>query len=168
MHQDLIITKTILYDPCNLSCSKFIAESESVAYGAYAFTINNYKIQFRVAKITPIKIGQFVTLWQRADTGTIQPYDAADAIDFFVISVRNNNTFGQFVFPKDILVAQNIFSTNGKGGKNGIRVYPPWDKTISKQAQKTQQWQLKYFLAMPINGAIDYARAKALYANIII
>jgi hypothetical protein len=30
----------------------------------------------------------------------------------------------------------------------GIRVYPIWDKPTSKQALKTQLWQLSYFVNM--------------------
>ncbi|MEB9620245.1 MepB family protein [Bacillus thuringiensis] len=26
-----------------------------------------------------------------------------------------------------------------------MRVYPPWDKSTSRQAQKTQIWQLEFF-----------------------
>jgi hypothetical protein len=38
-----------------------------------------------------------------------------------------------------------IISTHLKEGKRGMRVYPPWDLPSSKQAKKTQQWQLPYF-----------------------
>ncbi len=86
-------------------------------------------------------------------------------MDFFVISTRDNDYFGQFVFPKSVLLEKNIFSTNGKGGKRGIRVYPSWDKTMNQQAQKTQKWQLKYFLEIPINSSIDYVRVNMLYSN---
>ncbi|MNT01813.1 MepB protein [compost metagenome] len=47
--------------------------------------------------------------------------------------------------------------------KEGIRVYPPWDTTNSKQAQKTQNWQLAYFLNVPKDGLVDFSRVKALY-----
>lgn len=29
-----------------------------------------------------------------------------------------------------------------------IRVYPSWDKPVSKQAIKTQSWQLEYFIEL--------------------
>ncbi|RYE38879.1 MAG: MepB domain containing protein, partial [Sphingobacteriales bacterium] len=41
--------------------------------------------------------------------------------------------------------AHDILSGNGKNGKRGFRVYPPWDLTENSQARKTQQWQLEYF-----------------------
>jgi hypothetical protein len=37
-------------------------EAESAEYGAYTFELNDLSVRFRVAKITPTKIGQFVTL----------------------------------------------------------------------------------------------------------
>ena len=58
---------------------------------------------------------------------------------------------------------ENIFSKNGKGGKRGIRVYPSWDKAVNAQAQKTQQWQLNYFLEIPAQKSIEYERADKLY-----
>ena len=65
-----------------------------------------------------------------------------------------------------MLSQQGIISTNLKEGKRGIRVYPPWDLTISKQAQKTQKWQLEYFLEIPLNKSVNLDRAKQLYALI--
>ena len=163
LHHDFL--QDLLYKPLNLSCTASVPESESTDYGACVFKLNGLNIRFRVAKITPTKIGQFVTLWKRIAKGPIQPYDALDAVDFFVISVRDKNNFGQFVFPKSILLEKDIFSKNGKGGKRGIRVYPAWDKALSSQAKKTQQWQLNYFLNMPTDGSIDYGRASLLYSS---
>jgi len=138
-------------------------EPESAEYGAYTFKLNDFLIRFRVAKITPTKIGQFVTLWKRVGNGSTQPYDISDLVDFFIISTRKEKHFGQFIFPKSVLCEQGVFSIKGKGGKRGIRVYPPWDKTLSRQAQKTQEWQIRYFLEIPQDKKIDCARAQELY-----
>jgi hypothetical protein len=119
-----------------------------------------------VAKITPTKIGQFVTFWKRSEKGPIEPYAVSDAIDFFIINTKSNDKFGQFIFPKSVLSQQGIISTNLKEGKRGIRVSPPWDLTISKQAQKTQKWQLEYFLEIPLNKSVNLDRAKQLYGII--
>lgn len=54
-------------------------------------------------------------------------------------------TTGQFVFPKSVLHEKSLVSKEGHGGKQAMRVYPPWDVTENKQAQKTQAWQLLYF-----------------------
>lgn len=100
---------------------------------------------YRTAKITPTKNGQFVTLWKRKLQGPIQPYDISDKIDFVIVNVMKNKKKGMFVFPAEVLVEQGVFSVKNKGGKRAIRVYPPWDKPQSKQAEKTQKWQLNYF-----------------------
>lgn len=163
IHHDLLAAKELIYDKFNYECSLPIKEAESSEYGAYTFEINTLSVTFRVAKITPTKIGQFVTLWKRIDKGPIQPFDFADSIDLFIISTRKENRFGQFIFPKSVLCEQGIVSTNNKEGKRAIRVYPPWDVTLSKQAQKTQKWQLDYFLEIPSDKPIDLELLKKLH-----
>lgn len=79
----------------------------------------------------------------------IAPYDSTDPIDLVVISVRSGERWGQFIFAKEVLMKKNILSTEGKGGKRALRVYPPWDIAESKQAHQTQAWQQKYFLELP-------------------
>ncbi|OMD02861.1 MepB family protein [Paenibacillus sp. FSL R5-0636] len=104
-----------------------------------------------------------MTLWERIGDHPIQPYDISDPADLFVISTRNGNHFGQFIFPKAVLGEQDILSAKGEGGKRAFRVYPPWDNPTSRQAQKTQTWQSEYFLDIPVNKPVDYLRAQALY-----
>jgi hypothetical protein len=58
------------------------------------------------------------------------------------------------------LADKGIISFNGKEGKRGIRVYPPWDVTTSKQAQQTQSWQIKYFLTIKNDNSPDFNFAK--------
>lgn len=163
IHSDLLATQELVYTPCNLDCSEPIHESHNAEYGAYMFNLNALSIRFRVAKITPTKIGQFVTLWERIGDGPIQPYDISDPADLFIICTRKENNFGQFVFPKAVLGNQDILSNKGEGGKRAIRVYPPWDNPTSRQAQKTQKWQLEYFLEIPTDKPLDFLRAQMLY-----
>lgn len=164
VHPDLLYTKTHLYNLCGFICQEPIPEKESAEYGAYTFKLNDSSIVFRVAKITPTKVGQFVTLWKRIGKGSIQPFDISDPVDFFIVSTRKDNQFGQFIFPKSVLCEQDVVSIKGRGGKRAIRVYPPWDKDLNRQAQKTQVWQMKYFLEMPKGGIIDAARVQELYS----
>lgn len=161
---ELIATQKLIYQPMNFVFTKTQLEPESAEYAAMRFQLNNLNVCFRVAKITPTKTGQFVTLWKRSQAGPIQPFDSSDAIDLVVVCTRLNQHFGQFVFPKAALIKHGIFSVQNKGGKRAIRVYPPWDKTESRQAQKTQSWQLDYFLDMSSDENIDYDRAKRLYS----
>jgi hypothetical protein len=79
------------------------------------------------------------------------------------VVVRKDDNLGQFIFPKSVLNKHNIVSMNNQGGKRTIRVYPPWDVTINKQAKKTQKWQLEYLLEIPNNNYINYKRAATLY-----
>ncbi|MDQ5930125.1 MAG: hypothetical protein QG594_1908 [Bacteroidota bacterium] len=159
---DLILAKKLVYDCCSFDCTQALPEAESTEYNAYRFTINKKNICYREAKITPKKTGQFVTLWKRNSSGTIEPFDFLDRIDLVIISVRKENNFGQFIFPKAVLLEKGIFSTSTKEGKRATRVYPPWDVTTSKQAQKTQTWQMNYFLEISKNECI-VSKAQKLF-----
>lgn len=163
IHPDLSIAQKLVYEPLGFTCQNIAKEMESAEYGAYTFELNSKRIKFRVAKITPTKVGQFVTLWKRNGTGPILPYDLADSIDLFVINVRHAKHIGQFVFPKAVLYEKGIVSKENKGGKRAMRVYPAWDITNNRQAAKTQAWQLMYFFEYQIDGDIDIMKAQQLF-----
>jgi len=122
-------------------------EAESREYGAHTFEVNGRKAVFRIARTTPKKTGQFVTLWQRAapDGGPIRAFDSSDGIDLFVVSVRGSTGFGRFVFPQAALIAHDVVSQDFLGGKRAMRVYPPWSEPGNRTAQATQRWQLEHF-----------------------
>ncbi|MGX8907911.1 MepB family protein [Streptomyces netropsis] len=162
-HDDLLAAKTLVYDPNGFTCSEPVPEAESAEYAAHAFTVDGRSVRFRVAKTTPTKVGQFVTVWKRSPGGPIQPFDAADPVDLFVISTRDGDRFGQFVFPREVLRERDIVSTDGVGGKRAFRVYPPWVTTTNRQAGATQKWQANYFLAISGDGSVDGDRARGLY-----
>jgi len=155
MHAMLMEIQKSLYLPNGLACANLVTDSESSAYNACTFELNCKRILFRTAHITPTKIGQFVTLWKRIGNGPILPYDKKDPIDFVIITVKNKEQLGHFIFPIDLLCRKDIFSTDGTGGKRAIRVYPPWDITTNKQAQKTQAWQISYFVELQPHINID-------------
>jgi hypothetical protein len=161
----LLVAKELVYDKCGFNITDLKAEAESADYSAYTFTINNRAIIYRAAKITPTKTGQLVTLWKRNNNGPIEPLHLTDEIDLFIISTKNEKYFGQFIFPKSVLHSKGILSDDNKEGKRAIRVYPPWDKANSKQAIKTQQWQLDYFLPITGGQPIDLIRANQLLSN---
>ncbi|MFH7013212.1 MepB family protein [Flavobacterium sp. FlaQc-52] len=161
--KDLLIAKKRVYDLLNFEGTQPEPESESMEYSAYRLQLNTKLICYREAKITPTKTGQFVTLWKRNPSKIIAPFDATDAIDYVIISVRKEDLLGQFIFPKAVLLERGIFSTDTKEGKRATRVYPPWDETTNKQAQKTQQWQLNYFIEIPLHEAVDLDRFKRLF-----
>ena len=150
-HSDLKIAKELVYDKCCFNLTDPKLNAESLEYGACSFVLNCLTIQHRVSKITPTKTGQFVTIWKRNTKGITEPFDISDDLDFIIITSKNGDNFGQFIFPKSILAEKGIITKNGKEGKRGIRVYPPWDIATNKQAEKTQSWQSKYFLTINKN-----------------
>lgn len=158
--KNLLTAKELVYDICGFECSEPQPEKESQEYDAFDFKIGESQIKFRSAKITPTKTGQFVTLWKRNINGIIEPFDYKDNIDFVIVSVQKEDLLGQFIFPKEILLKKGVFTSETKEGIRATRVYPPWDETTSKQAQKTQQWQLDYFLF--VSDKTDLNRTKHL------
>ena len=62
-------------------------------------------------------------------------------------------------------MGKSILSKPGKEGKRGFRVYPDWDKVENKQAEKTQKWQLEFFLELSSKTTFDVDRAKFLYTQ---
>lgn len=162
IHSNLLAAKKLAYEPSGLTCTLIDQETESKEYGACNLKINNLSVKFRVGKITPTKIGQFVTLWKRIGNTPIQPYDMADDVDLLVVSVRTTDHFGQFVFPKTVLHDKGVFSKDGIGGKRAMRIYPPWDITDNAQAHKTQSWQLLYFFEIH-SDRVDINRIQKLF-----
>ncbi|GGX30154.1 MepB family protein [Aquimarina muelleri] len=161
MDYNLNQIKTDVYDKCGFEILDFEIELESKEYCACRFKLNELHIISRNAKITPKKSGQFVTFWKRNGNGLIEPFEEIDQIDFYTINVRADNEFGQFVFPKSILIKKGIISTEKKEGKRGFRVYPNWDIAQNKQAEQTQKWQLNYFYK--INDSTDFNKIMKLY-----
>jgi hypothetical protein len=161
---DLGILQDILVNKLNLTICNIKIEKESKEYSAFTFEINGAKVLYREAKITPTKVGQFVTIWKRNNEGVTEPFNVNDDIDLVIISCRYNTNHGQFIFPKAVLGEKKIFTKNSIDGKRGIRVYPPWDIAINKQAIQTQAWQLEYF--MDTGEDVDVGRMKKLYGVI--
>ena len=160
---DLKIVKEMVYDSCNFDFKNLNWNTESQEYGACSFELDGKKTQHRFSKITPTKKGQFVTIWKRNKNGITEPFDSNDEIEFIIITSRSGDKLGQFIFPKSVLSEKGIITHNGKSGKRGIRVYPPWDVPKSKQAEKTQSWQLNYFLSIKPDGSTDLGLAKKLF-----
>lgn len=135
------------YEPNHFIIKAIQEEAQNSDYGAGIFQLNSKSVRFRVAKKTPTKIGQFVAFWDKDRNQKNQAFSYEEATDLMVINTfTNENHFGQFVFPKPVLLKQNILKTATAKGKMAIRVYPGWEKPTSKQAIKTQKWQLEYFV----------------------
>ena len=161
MDKNLNQIKMEIYDKCSLKISDYNIEAEGKEYNACRFHLNGLKILSRNAKITPKIAGQFVTFWKRNGNGPIEPFNENDQIDFYTVNVRTENEFGQFVFPKSLLIKKGIISTGKKEGKRGFRVYPSWDTLKSTQAERTQKRQRNYFYH--INSSTDLQKVAELY-----
>lgn len=161
-YSDLKMIKELVYDKCGFEFTNLNLRKESLEYAACSFELAGRIVEYRASKITPTKTGQFVTVWKRDQNGITVPFDSSDGIDFIVISSRSDSNIGQFVFPAAVLAEKGIVSLNGKGGKRGIRVYPPWDSVTSKQAEKTQSWQSKYFVSIQNDSQTGLDRARKL------
>lgn len=110
MDHNLTQIKTEVYDKCALEISGYKLEPESKEYDACPFKLNGRKVISRNARITPKKVGQFVTFWKRNENGPIEPLNETDQIDFNTVNVRTENELGQFVFPKSVLIKKGIIS----------------------------------------------------------
>lgn len=150
------------YVKCGFEIKNFRKSNESLEYEACSFEIKSKNIEYRCSKITPTKIGQFVTIWKRNELGITEPFSDLDNIDFVIITSQNEYDIGQFIFPKEILIEKGVFSTNKKGGKRGFRIYPLWDLTNNKQALKTQNWQIPYFVIINLDNQRSFERVKNL------
>ena len=131
----------------NVSMPKDIAyDSEAAEYGGCQFRLNDHSIIFRVAKITPKKMGQFVTLWTRGIDGIIKPLTLNTCSDLVIIKTQHEKNFGAFIFPKAELLRQDILAADNQKGKLAFRLYPAWDTELNNNAIKTQLWQKEFFV----------------------
>ena len=137
-------------------------DQECEEYSGFNFQINQLNLKFRKAKITPKKVGQFVTLWRRNSEKQTEPFNETDNFDFYIIVVEQEERFGFFIFPKNVLIERQILTSNQKEGKRGFRVYPNWTKTENKQAEKTQNWQINYFINLTNNEQKNIEKFKAI------
>lgn len=155
--------KELIYDAYNLVITQMTINPESKEYAASSFLLNGKKIIYRQAKITPTKSGQFVTIWKRNPAGITEPFTSEDAFDFFIITVKDKELLGQFIFPKKVLSDKEVITHENKSGKRGMRVYAPWDTATSKQALQTQKWQRDFFYVLQPENKSEMARITKLF-----
>lgn len=159
---DLQFLKEKFFDACSLVLSAYQTDEESSEYFACSYKLDSLNILGRSAKKTPIKSGFFVTLWKRKSDGPIRPLESADEFDYTIVSVKEESNYGVFIFPKSTLAKNGVIKSSSKEGKRAFRLYPPWEKTNSKLAQKSQTWQQDYFMEIDSSKAIDCQLAKSL------
>jgi len=132
----------------------FVIDDECLEYSGCSFKLGDLKVKFRQAKVTPKKVGLFVTLWKRNSENKTEPFNVNDPFDFYIIAAKQEDNFGFFVFSKDILSEKNILTSSEKEGKRGFRVYPDWAETTNNQATKTKAWQTNCFINCNENNHI--------------
>ncbi|MCL9659485.1 MepB family protein [Paenibacillus hunanensis] len=152
------------YEPNQLAIQHVQEEVQNAEYGAGVFVLDSISVRFRVAKITPNKIGQFVVFWEKDMNNKNQAFSYKKATDVLVINTfADDHKVGQFVFPKEVLLQKNILRTASTNGKMAIRVYPAWDQPVSKQALATQKWQLEYFVDLTDWSHVSVEKLLKLY-----
>lgn len=134
-------------------------EAENQQYGGALTTIAGVPVRLRVAKITPVKVGAFVTVWRAS-----APLPAEDRAELLLVAVHDGDRSGFFAFPRAALVQHGILSVKGVGGKRGFRVYPPWVVAPNAQARRTQRWQGDFFVEL-VDGATELARRMIVVAR---
>ena len=92
-----------VFQVCGIVLENVETEIESQEYFAHNFELNKQKAKFRMAKITPTKTGQFVTIWKRNENKITEPYNIDDEFEFYIIATRQEEKFGVFIFDKTIL-----------------------------------------------------------------
>lgn len=154
-----------LFKVTNHTINNVLKELECEDYQGYNFQLGSLKIKYRKAKITPKKVGLFVTLWKRNEHNETIPFHIDDQFDFYLIVCEQDHQFGFFLFPKQLLSDKKIVSSHFYEGKRGFRIYPDWCETENKQATKTKDWQKDYFINFSNQEANNLKHFHALLHN---
>jgi hypothetical protein len=146
MLEEIKKIESLIFKASKFGIVNMTKDKECRDYFGCNFQLGSQHIKFRKAKLTPKKIGQFVTLWKRNYHGQTVPYDLDDDFNFHIILAEFAHQSGFFVFPKEILARMGILTSCDRDGKRGFRVYPEWDVPITSQGTKTKEWQQQYFI----------------------
>lgn len=160
-YQSVSIFNKIANQIEDFNISNISKEKWNSEYEAISMQVNDVKIKSRLAKKTNKKKGQFLSVWTKDDENKNRSFTFKEIEELLVVNIIEGRYYGQFVFPKMILLKQQILMTTENKGKMAFRVYPPWDKDLNNTAAKTQKWQNKYFVDLTTN--IDKNKIKKLY-----
>lgn len=168
MNQGLKSLIDFLSTEATFSLSSVIEVACNQDYVAHKFYLTNLCCQFRVAKITPKKLGGFVALWKKDTSHKNVPYQYED-FQLCLVFIQEQLNTGVFVFTNQIMYYHKLLSAHDGGiGKLGFRVYPDWVCLDSKAAQKTQSWQTKYFINFANDLGSNIAKLQSILNQEII
>jgi hypothetical protein len=189
-HDELLIILQNNFAPSGYklpNADELIPQNQNAQYHGYAFTLNQKRIIYRKAKITPDRPGAFLALWKRpADLSNSKPIPFANEFDYLLVAVSSdglttiNNQVaniqkGFFLFPVELLVKKGIVTGRNHKGKTAFRVFPPWSESralkgtgaFSNSAKVTQRWQCDYFLNQNKHGLVDIIKLNNILANAV-
>lgn len=149
--------------PSALAMSQRQPDLDGLEYDGVTFGVAGRRIIGRSARVTPTKNGLFVALWRRASDGGTRPLAESDPFDVVAVATRDAAGFGAFIFSKADLRTHGVVSGGPSVGKRGFRVYPAWVTPQSRQAERTQSWQLHSFLDLGGAAAADPTRTRQLF-----
>ncbi len=190
LHDELLIILQNNFAPSGYklpNADELIPHNQNAQYHGYAFTLNQKRIIYRKAKVTPDRPGAFLALWKRpADLSNFKPIPFANEFDYLLVAVSSdglttiNNQVaniqkGFFLFPIELLVKKGIVTGRNYKGKTAFRVFPPWSESralkgigaFSNSAKVTQRWQCDYFLNQNQHGLVDLIKLNNILANAV-
>ena len=87
----LSLLDEVILKPNHFAISNIEKDAECEEYLGFNFNINHLSVKFRKAKITPKKVGQFVTLWKRNTAKQTEPFDENDVFDYYIIAAEDDS-----------------------------------------------------------------------------
>lgn len=165
MIEDLSRIETVILTSFGATIQNFEKDKECNDYFGYNFQIDGKEVKYRKARITPKKVGQFVTLWKRNSDGQTAPYELTDKPEFYLVAAAKDEQFGFFIFPKKVLADKQILSAETRSGKRGFRIYPDWDVPQNQQAEKAQKWQIEFFINLTGSNMGDLQKFGAIFGR---
>ena len=106
----LSLLDEVILKPNHFAISNIEKDAECEEYLGFNFNINHLSVKFRKAKITPKKVGQFVTLWKRNTSKQTDPFDENDLFDFYIIATEDDKKNGYFIFSKSFCLFSSKIS----------------------------------------------------------
>lgn len=161
MEKSIKLTNTLLSCMGGHEITSITEEKQNSEYKGFSFSVYEHTYRSRLAKLTAKKKGYFVAFWEKDINNRNQAYSYDESPNKIVISVIDNERKGQFIFPKSVLLQQGVLRSETSKGKMAMRVYPSWEQELNSSAEKSQKWQMKYFI--DVSKAVDIARLTDLY-----